>query len=153
MHAHAHHGHEHARLEADRRALSIALVLLASLMAAELAAGIVAGSLALLADAGHMLTDAGALGFALFAAALAARPASGSWTFGFRRLEVLAAQANGITLLLAALWIVYSAARRLADPPDVDARVVLVVALAGVAVNVAATGVLARSSRESLNVR
>jgi cobalt-zinc-cadmium efflux system protein len=100
-----------------------------------------------------MLTDAGALGFALFAAAFAGRPASGSWTFGFRRLEVLAAQANGITLLLAALWIVYSAARRLADPPDVDARVVLVVALAGVAVNVAATGVLARSSRESLNVR
>src|SRR5689334_2255623 len=100
-----------------------------------------------------MLTDAGALGFALFAAALAARPARGSWTFGFRRLEVLAAQTNGITLLLAAVWIVYSAVRRLVDPPEVDAWIVLAVALVGIAVNLAATAVLARSSRESLNVR
>src|SRR5437764_10225484 len=139
MHGHDHHGHEHARLSGDRRALSIALALLLVLLAAEVAAGIFADSLALLADAGHMLTDAGALGFALFAAALAGRPAHGSWTFGFRRLEVLAAQANGLTLALAALWIVYSAARRLADPPEVDALVVLIVALAGMAVNVAAT--------------
>src|SRR5919204_2338991 len=153
MHAHAHHGHEHARLDADRRALSIALVLLASLMAAELAAGIVAGSLALLADAGHMLTDAGALGFALFAAALAVRPPSGRWTFGFRRLEVLAAQVNGVTLALAAVWIVYSAARRLASPPEVDGWLVLAVALAGAAVNLAATAFLAHASGRSLNVR
>src|SRR5205807_3917101 len=97
-----------------------------------------AGSLALLADAGHMLTDAGALGFALFAASLAGRPARGAWTFGFRRLEVLAAQVNGLTLALAAIWVVYSAARRLVDPPSVDARLVLVVALVGVAVNLAA---------------
>src|SRR5438045_3128794 len=125
MHGHDHHDHEHARLAADRRSLSIALALLVGLLAAEIAGGLVAGSLALLADAGHMLTDAVALGFALFAAALASRPARGSWTFGFRRVEVLAAQANGITLLLAAVWIVYSAARRLADPPHVDAWVVL----------------------------
>src|SRR5438046_3138418 len=153
MHGHDDHGHEHARLSADRRALAIALALLVALMLGEVAAGLTAGSLALLADAGHMLTDAGALGFALAAAALATRPARGPWTFGFRRVEVLAAQANGITLLLAAVWIVYSAARRLADPPDVDAWVVLAVALAGMAVNVAATAVLAQSSRESLNVR
>jgi cobalt-zinc-cadmium efflux system protein len=153
VHAHDHHGHEHARLAADRRALAIALALLLGLFAAEIAAGLAAGSLALLADAGHMLTDAAALGFALFAAALAARPARGAWTFGFRRVEVLAAQANGITLLLAAIWIVYSAARRLVDPPDVDAWIVLVVALVGVAVNVVATAVLSRSSKQSLNVR
>jgi cobalt-zinc-cadmium efflux system protein len=153
VHAHRDHAHEHARLAGDRRVLATALVLLLGLMAAEIAAGLAAGSLALLADAGHMLTDAGALGFALFAAAFAGRPASGSWTFGFRRLEVLAAQANGLTLVLAAIWIVYSAVRRLVDPPDVHAWVVLVVALAGVAVNLVATAVLARSSRESINVR
>ena len=148
------HGHAHEpRLDADRRALGVALVLVLVLLGGELAAGLVAGSLALLADAGHMLTDAGALGFALFAAALAARPPSGRWTFGFRRVEVLAAQVNGVTLVLAALWIVYSAARRLASPPEVDARLVLAVALAGAAVNVVATGFLARASGRSLNVR
>jgi len=148
------HGHPHdARLISDRRALWIALVLILALLGGELAAGLVAGSLALLADAGHMLTDAGALGFALFAAALAGRPPSGRWTFGFRRVEVLAAQVNGVTLGLAALWIVYSAARRLASPPDVDAWLVLAVALAGAAVNLVATGILARASHRSLNVR
>jgi cobalt-zinc-cadmium efflux system protein len=101
-----------------------------------------------------MLTDAAALAFALAAAALATRPAGGRWTFGFRRLEILAAQVNGVTLLLVGLWIVYSAARRLADPPEVRGGVVLVVALVGVAVNLAATVVLARGAdRESLNVR
>ena len=128
-------------------------MLLLGLMGAEIGAGIAAGSLALLADAGHMLTDAGALGFALVAAALAGRPAGGSWTFGFRRLEVLAAQANGLTLVLAAIWVVYSAVRRLVDPPEVHAWIVLVVAVAGIAVNLVATAVLARSSRESINIR
>jgi cobalt-zinc-cadmium efflux system protein len=127
LHAHD-HDHGHSRLATDRRALAIALALILGLMAVEVAAGIVAGSLALLADAGHMLTDAAALGVALFAAAWAGRPARGRWTFGYRRLEILAAQVNGITLLL-------------------------VVALVGVVVNLVATGVLARASRESLNVR
>ena len=90
----------------------------------EVVFGILASSLALLADAGHMLTDAAALALALLAASLAARPAGGRWTFGFGRVEILAAQANGITLVLIGVWIVYEAVRRLIDPPEVDAGVV-----------------------------
>src|SRR3954468_4854216 len=124
----AHH-HEHDHRASDRRALALALVLILGLLVAELVAGIIAGSLALLADAAHMLTDAAALGFALFAAAWAGRPARGRWTFGYRRLGSLAAQVNGITLLVVALLIVYSAVRRLVDPPDVRGGIVLGVAL------------------------
>jgi cobalt-zinc-cadmium efflux system protein len=149
MHAHG-HGHGLAR---DRRLLAVALGLILSLMAGEVAAGVVAGSLALVADAGHMLTDAAALGAALAASALAARPARGPWTFGFGRAEILAAQANGVALLLVAVWIAYSGVRRLVSPAAVQGGVVLAVALVGVAVNLAATAVLARADRESLNVR
>jgi len=151
MHAHSHAHTE--RLAGDRRVLAVAAVLIAGLMAGEIAAGVVAGSLALLADAGHLLTDVGAIALALVAAALAGRPPRGRFTFGFSRLEILAAQANGIALLLVGVWIVYAAVRRLVEPPDVRGGVVLVVALAGVAVNLVATALLARASRESLNVR
>jgi cobalt-zinc-cadmium efflux system protein len=144
------HGHTAA---ADRRPLALALVLIVAFLIAEVVAAVIAGSLALLADAGHMLTDAGALAFALFAATLAARPAQGRWTFGYKRLEILAAQVNGITLLGVALLILFGAARRLASPSDVRGGIVLVVALAGIGVNVGATVVLSRASRESLNVR
>jgi cobalt-zinc-cadmium efflux system protein len=146
------HDHDH-RLIGDRRALTVALVLVAGLMSGEIAAGLIANSLALLADAGHMLTDAAALAFALFASAMAARPAAGRWTFGYSRLEILAAQANGITLVLLAVWIFWSAGHRLADPQDVHGGLVLVVALVGVVVSLVASAVLARASRESLNVR
>jgi cobalt-zinc-cadmium efflux system protein len=146
------HAHE-ARLAADRRALGAAAVLVGGLMVAEIAAGVVAGSLALLADAGHLLTDVGALALALLAASMAGKPPRGRWTFGFSRLEILAAQANGLALLLIGAWIVYAAAVRLVDPPEVRGGVVLVVALVGVAVNLVATAILARSSRDSLNVR
>ena len=142
------HSHMHSRAR-DRRLLGIALALIAGLVAGE----IVAGSLALLADAGHMLTDAAALAGALIASRLASRPARGVWTFGFGRTEILAAQVNGITLLLVGIWIVYGAIRRLVSPPVVHGGVVLVVALAGIGVNLAATLVLARADRESLNVR
>ncbi len=147
-----HHHHDH-RLAADRRALTIALALVAALMAGEIVAGLIGHSLALLADAGHMLTDAAALIFALVASRMALRPAAGRWTFGFSRLEILAAQANGITLGLIAIWIVWSAVHRLIDPQDVRGGLVLVVALGGAAVSLAASLVLARASRESLNVR
>jgi cobalt-zinc-cadmium efflux system protein len=147
------HDHDHGHGAADRRALTIALALILGLLVVEVAAGIIGGSLALLADAGHMLTDAAALAFALFAAALAGRPARGRWTFGYRRLEILAAQANGITLLVVAVLIVYSAIRRLVSPADVRGGIVLGVALAGVGVNAIATWVLSRASRDSLNVR
>jgi cobalt-zinc-cadmium efflux system protein len=147
-----HHDHDH-RLAEDRRALTIALVLVVAIMAGEIAAGLAGHSLALLADAGHMLTDAAALGFALFASAMAARPAAGRWTYGYSRLEILAAQVNGITLGLLAIWIVWAAVHRLIDPHEVRGGLVLVVALAGALVSVAASAVLARASRESLNVR
>jgi cobalt-zinc-cadmium efflux system protein len=148
-----HPGHDHERLSGDRRALAAALALIAALMVGEIVAGLLAGSLALLADAGHLLSDAAALGFALVAAALAARPARGSWTYGFSRLEILAAQANGVALLVVALLIVFAAVRRIVSPNEVRGGLVLVVALAGMAVSLAATGLLARASRESLNVR
>src|SRR5262249_16034548 len=121
---------EHARLASDRRLLGGALALIVGFMVVEIVAGIVGGSLALLADAGHMLSDAGALGFALIAATLAARPARGSWTYGFRLLEILAAQVNGIALVLVRLWIVYAAVVRFVSPPEVRGGLVLVVALA-----------------------
>lgn len=143
--------HDHGA--ADRRSLAAATCLIAALLAGEVAAGLVAGSLALLADAGHLLSDVAALGLALGASALAARPASGSWTYGFRRLEILAAQANGLALALVGIWIVYGAIRRLVSPRDVRGGIVLAVALAGMAVSLLAAGLLARSSRESLNVR
>src|SRR5213078_2631235 len=147
-----HHDHDQ-RLAQDRRALTIALALLASIMVTEIVAGLVGHSLALLADAGHMLTDAAALVFALVASAMAARPAAGRWTFGYSRLEILAAQANGITLGLIALWIVWSAVHRLIDPREVRGGLVLAVALGGAVVSLVASAVLAHASRESLNVR
>jgi cobalt-zinc-cadmium efflux system protein len=147
-----HRDHDH-RLATDRRALTVALVLVAGLMAGEIVAGMIGQSLALLAEAGHMLTDAAALGFALVASAMAARPAAGRWTFGYSRLEILAAQANGITLGLLALWIVWAAVHRLVDPSDVHGGLVLVVALGGAVVSLVASLVLARASKDSLNVR
>jgi cobalt-zinc-cadmium efflux system protein len=151
------HDHDHgvARVTgvADRRLLGASLALLVAFMVAEVVFGILASSLALLADAGHMLTDAAALALALVAASIAARPAGGRWTFGFGRVEILAAQANGITLLLFGLWIVVEAVRRLVSPPEVDAAVVGVVALAGILVNLIVVALLERAERQSLNVR
>jgi cobalt-zinc-cadmium efflux system protein len=147
------HGPGRTSGKADRRLLALSLALLVGFMAVEVVFGILASSLALLADAGHMLTDAAALGLALLAASLAARPPGGRWTFGFGRVEILAAQANGITLLLFAIWIVVEAVRRLLSPPEVDAAVVGVVAAAGVAVNLVVVALLARAQRQSLNVR
>ena len=149
-HAHV-HPHAHAAA-GDRRRLGIALALIVGFMAVEVVAGALANSLALLSDAGHMLTDAGALGFALVASALASRPASGPYTFGLRRAEILSAQVNGATLLVVSALILYGATRRLISPPDVDAVVVLAVAVAGAAVNLTASRILAGGERRSLNV-
>jgi cobalt-zinc-cadmium efflux system protein len=144
--------HDHG-VSQGRRPLAAALSLVVALMAGEIVFGVLAGSLALLADAGHMLTDAAALGLALAAAAFAGRPARGRWTFGFRRLEILAAHVNGIALLVVGVVIVYTAVRRLISPPEVRGGIVLGVALAGACVSLIATLLLARPSRESLNVR
>jgi cobalt-zinc-cadmium efflux system protein len=151
--AHDHAGHSHAvRADADRSRLAIALGLILAFLAVEVGVGIVAHSLALLSDAGHMLTDAAAIGFSLLAISLAARPAKGAMTFGFRRVEILSAQANGVTLLILAAFIAYEGIRRLFDPPVVRGWLILAVALIGVLVNLAATWTLAKANRESLNV-
>jgi cobalt-zinc-cadmium efflux system protein len=149
--AHA-HAHDHGHPEGDSRRLSIALGLILALMAGEVTAGLLADSLALLSDAAHMLTDAGALVLALLAARLARRPAGGKFTFGFRRAEILSAQINGATLVGLGALIVIEGVRRLVEPPDVEGLPVLLVALAGVVVNLAATRVLSGSDRRSMNV-
>ncbi len=147
-----HEHHHHAPADASAGRLAVALALLVGLMAVEVAAGVLASSLALLSDAAHMLTDAGALALALVALRLARRPAKGAMTYGLKRTEILSAQVNGATLLVLGLLIVYEGIRRLVDPPDVTGTVVLLVALAGVAVNLIATAVLHGADRRSLNV-
>ena len=145
------HWHTHVHTD-DTRRLTLALGLILGFMVAEVVAGILADSLALLSDAAHMLTDAGAIALALFAAGLARRPARGGFTFGFRRAEILSAQLNGATLVALAVVIVVEGIARIADPPDVEGLVVLVVALVGIGVNLAATVILAGAERRSLNV-
>jgi cobalt-zinc-cadmium efflux system protein len=143
------HRHDHG---GDRRALRVALVLIAALMTGEVVAGILAHSLALLSDAAHMLTDAGALGLSLLALRLAARPAGGSLTFGLRRAEVLSAQANGGTLLVLAGLILYEAVHRLVSPLPAGGWTMLAVALAGTIVNLLATAQLARANRANMAI-
>ena len=145
------HDHVHAR-DADARRLGIAFALIVAFMLAEVVAGIVGSSLALLSDAAHMLTDAAALGLALAALRLAERPPAGSYTYGMKRGEILSAQINGVTLLLLALLIVYEGIRRLIEPPDVEGALVLIVAIAGIGVNLLAARMLAGAERRSLNV-
>lgn len=151
--SHSHAGHSHgASADADRGKLTIALVLILGFMAAEVVAGILANSLALLSDAAHMLTDAAAIALSLLAIRLSRRPAGGHMTFGLKRAEILSAQINGVTLLVLATIIAIEGVRRLFDPPGVDGALVLFVALAGIVVNLAATAVLASANRQSLNV-
>jgi cobalt-zinc-cadmium efflux system protein len=138
---------------ADVSYLAVALGLIAAFMVGEIVAAVFSGSLALFADAGHMLTDIGALAASVWAARLAARPAGGIWTYGLKRAEILSAAGNGITLVAMGAVIAVEATRRLVSPPGVEGSVVLGVALAGAVVNMAATAVLARANRSSLNVR
>jgi cobalt-zinc-cadmium efflux system protein len=150
---HGHEGHSHSlAADADRRWLTAALTLIAAFMAAEVVIGVLAHSLALLSDAAHMLTDAGALVLALVAMRLAARPARGDYTFGLKRAEILSAQANGITLLVLSAWLTYEAVRRLVSPPPVAGGLVLITALVGIAVNIAAAWCISKANRTSLNV-
>ncbi len=151
--AHRHDDHAHAvSPAADRRWLAVALALILAFMAVEVVVGVVADSLAVLSDAAHMLTDAGAIAVALWAARLAARPAGGNFTFGFGRAEILSAQGNGAALLVLAGVIAVEAVRRLGAPPDVDGAFVLVTGLTGAVVNVAAAAALGRAQRQSLNI-
>jgi cobalt-zinc-cadmium efflux system protein len=147
------HGHAHSHSQSnDARRIAIALGLIVAFMAGEIVAGILADSLALLSDAAHMLTDAGALLVSLVVLRLAGQPAGGNRTFGLRRSEILSAQANGAALLVLAGLIVYGAVRRLVSPPDADGAVILAVALAGIGVNILATWQLSGANRRSLNI-
>lgn len=154
--AHADHehggGHDHAR-DAGPRALVATLVLLGAYTVAEVVGGLATDSLALLADAGHMLTDVLSLALALVAIALARRPATPARSFGYRRAEIIAAFVNGLTLVAVGGWVAIEALRRLGDPPEVLAGWMLVVAVGGLVVNLVALGILARSGGETLNVQ
>ena len=151
-HSHEPHGHAPG-LDTDLRWLSGALTLIVGFMLVEVLVGLAASSMALLSDAAHMLTDAAAIGLAVLAARLAARPARGNFTFGLKRAEILSALVNGVTLLLLVVWFTVEALRRLADPPEVRGGLVLVTALIGLAVNLVATWLLSRAGRRSLSVR
>ena len=152
-HGHGSHDHAHDLRGASRRSLLIALVLISTYMVAEVIGGVLSGSLALLADAGHMLTDAAAIAMALVAMWIAQRPASVERTFGYHRTEILAALANTFALWLIAGWIAFEAYHRLAvEGTEVDGLPVLLVGFGGFLINLAAAWILHRSSGESLNV-
>ncbi len=128
------------------------MVLIVAFMVAEVVVAVASNSLALLADAGHMLVDAGALVLALWSLHLAGRPARDPWTFGFKRAEILSAAGNGVTLLVVSALLTFVSVRRLVHPQSVHGLAVLVTAGVGVAVNLAAAGGLSRANRSSLNV-
>jgi len=153
-HGHSHsHGHAHdVRADADRRYLTSALALILAFMAFEIVLGIIGHSLALLSDAAHMLTDAGALVLSLAVLRLVKRPAGGSFTYGMRRAEVLSGQVNGAVLLVLGALVIYEAIWRLIRPPDVAGVLVTAVAGVGIVVNVAAAWILAKANRQSLNI-
>jgi cobalt-zinc-cadmium efflux system protein len=151
MPADDHHSHNVSE-DADKQRLAVALGLIVAFMAVEVVVGILANSLALLADAAHMLTDAGALALSLVVISLAARPSRGNLTFGLKRTEILSAQANGFTLLVLAGIIVVEAIRRLVSPPEPIGLAILLVALAGILVNLLATWQLSKANRESMNI-
>ena len=151
----SHAGHQHGAVgpDADRRRLGVVLALILVFMAGEVVVGILAHSLALLSDAGHMLTDAGAIALSLVAVHLAARRPEGGMTFGLKRAEILSALVNGATLLVLGALVVYEAIPRLLSPPRVEGVPMLAVAIAGVGVNLLATWQLAKANRRSLNIR
>lgn len=147
-----HAGHSHAHGDSSR--LRLALGITASLLVAEIVGGILSNSLALLADAGHMLTDVGALGLSLFVAWFAHLPSTALHrTYGYLRWEILAALINGVTLLLLSAWIIWESFSRFADPEPITGGVMLVIAVLGLLANVAAARVLHPASESSLNVR
>lgn len=152
-HGHSHdHDHNHGR-GADRRALSIVFALTTAFMVVEVVGGLITGSLALLADAGHMLSDAFSLGLALVAVWLASRPATPNRSFGYKRAEILAALLNGVTLVAISVWILVEAYNRLREPPEILGGWMLAVATLGLVVNIVGVLILSRSGGESLNVQ
>ncbi len=145
--------HAHEADESNLRRVMIALVLTGTFMLVEIAGGIISGSLALLADAGHMLTDTMALALAAMAFHVAKRPPDGKLTFGYQRFQILAAFVNGLSLLAIVGWILFEAVSRLLSPSDVLGGTMLVVAAAGLVVNLICFAVLNSGDRENLNIR
>ncbi|MCI4644375.1 MAG: cation diffusion facilitator family transporter [Hyphomonadaceae bacterium] len=153
-HSHAHgHVHVHGDSRDARRRVALAAGLTFAFMLAEVAGGLISGSLALLADAAHMLTDAGALALAWVGFRLAERPADASRSYGFHRVKVLAAFVNGLSLVVLAAWIVWEAVERLLSPGEVLGGVMLVIAIAGLLVNIIAFAILHGGDLEDLNLR
>lgn len=147
------HGHGHGVVaDADRRFLTCALALILGYMVGEVVVGMVARSLALISDAGHMLTDAAALVLALIAMRLAARPPRGGFTYGLKRAEIMSALINGVTLLVLTAFFLFEGIRRLIEPPRVAGGWVLITGLVGIAVNLVATWLISMANRTSLNV-
>jgi cobalt-zinc-cadmium efflux system protein len=146
------HGHDHSHRDASSRALLAVLGLTLVFTVVEIAGSFLTGSLALLADAGHMFSDTFAIGLALAAVTLARRPSTPRRSFGFQRAEILAAFVNGLVLVLVSGWVVWEALQRLDDRPELLGGWMLAVAVSGVAVNAGAAVILLRSGRESLNI-
>jgi len=155
-HDHGHEGHSHgpgAYRGTDRKALLIAAGLTTTFMVVEAVGGLVTGSLALLADAGHMLSDSFSLFLALGAVMLAARPATSKRTFGYKRAEILAALANGVLLVVVSIWVIVEAINRLGDPVEILGGEMLLIAILGLLINLISARVLYKAAGESLNVK
>lgn len=151
-HRHDGHAHTHGRSARSRKRLLTVLLLTAIYMLAEAVGGWLTGSLALLADAGHMLTDAAALGLALMAAWFGSRPATPHKTFGYYRLEILAAFVNGVALVVVSLFIFYESYQRWADPPAVRAGLMIAIATGGLIINLICAWILHGDHEEDLNM-
>jgi cobalt-zinc-cadmium efflux system protein len=148
-----HHSKASHLMPTSSRPLKIALVIVVSVMAFEVTGGILSNSLALLGDAGHMLVDALALGLSLFAMTIARRPATPSKTYGYHRVEIMAALANGTILILVSLYIFYEASQRFLNPPSVQTPIMLIVAAIGLAANLTGILLLRRASHQNLNIK
>src|SRR5210317_2325232 len=147
------HDHVHGTEESNLKRVMIALVLTGTFMVVEVIGGIISGSLALLADAGHMLTDTMALALAAAAFRVSKRPAGGNLTYGYQRFQILAAFVNGLSLLLVVGWIFYEAVKRFITPRDILGETMLTVAAAGLVINIISFAVLHSGDRDNLNIR
>lgn len=152
-HGHHHHGHSHSH-SSNKKAIFSAFLLISLFMIVEVIGGLVTNSLALLSDAGHMLSDAAALGLSFFAIKLGEKKASETKTFGYRRFEIIAASLNGLTLMLISLYIFYEAFQRFIHPPEVESTGMLIISVIGLLVNIVAAWILMSGDKdENLNVR
>lgn len=152
-HSHEPHSHHSHGAGANKGALIVVLALVTVFLIAEVIGGFLTGSLALLADAGHMASDSASLALALFAFWLSEKPSTPNRSFGYKRAEILAALANGVTLVAVSIWIFIEAVRRFQSPPEILGGWMMAVAVLGLLVNVAGAAILTRSSGENLNMQ